>query len=118
MSYYAHTHENGEWQTVKEHLLGTADKARSFAIPQLKESAFLLGLLHDMGKYSDQFQQKLSGKSIHVDHSTYGAKEVLRHSVKHFTEFFLPMRWRDITADCRITETKASMRTKRRCAQE
>ena len=84
MSYYAHTRENGEWQTVKEHLLGTADKARSFAIPQLKESAFLLGLLHDMGKYSDQFQQKLSGKSIHVDHSTYGAKEVFEAFGKTF----------------------------------
>lgn len=76
MTYYAHTRESGQWQTVKDHLLGTAEKAKSFAIPALKESAYLVGLLHDLGKYSDDFQRRLNGADIRVDHSTYGAKEI------------------------------------------
>ena len=78
MTYYAHTRESGQWQTVKDHLLGTAEKAKSFAIPALKESAYLVGLLHDLGKYSDDFQRRLNGADIRVDHSTYGAKEILK----------------------------------------
>lgn len=76
MTYYAHTRESGQWQTVKDHLLGTAEKAKSFSIPALKESAYLVGLLHDLGKYSDDFQRRLNGADIRVDHSTYGAKEI------------------------------------------
>ena len=66
MTYYAHTRESGQWQTVKDHLLGTAEKAKSFAIPALKESAYLVGLLHDLGKYSDDFQRRLNGADIRI----------------------------------------------------
>lgn len=78
MTYYAHTRESGQWQTVKEHLLGTAEKAKSFSIPALKESAYLVGLLHDLGKYSDDFQRRLKDASVRVDHSTYGAQEIFK----------------------------------------
>lgn len=76
--YYAHTAESGEWQPIKDHLINTAEKARRFAIPPLKEVAYLAGLLHDIGKYSKEFQNRLlpGGESLKVDHSTYGAQLV------------------------------------------
>ena len=39
--------------------------------------AYFTGLLHDLGKYSLEFQQRIRGKSILVDHSTAGAKEAI-----------------------------------------
>lgn len=61
-------------QTVQEHLEGTAKLAADFARPFGEESqAYLAGLLHDIGKYSDDFQRRLTG-GPKVDHSTAGAK--------------------------------------------
>ena len=61
-------------QTVQEHLNGTAKLAADFARPFGGESqAYLAGLLHDIGKYSDDFQRRLAG-GPKVDHSTAGAK--------------------------------------------
>lgn len=61
-------------QTVQEHLEGTAKLAADFARPFGGESqACLAGLLHDIGKYSDDFQRRLAG-GPKVDHSTAGAK--------------------------------------------
>lgn len=76
--YYAHTREEGEWQTLKEHLTNTAEIASEFALPGLKESAKFMGLLHDLGKYSDEFQRRLTDEGIRVDHSTYGAKAAVK----------------------------------------
>ena len=39
----------------------------------MKNSGKILGLLHDLGKYSDEFQERIRGKNIKVDHSTAGA---------------------------------------------
>ena len=36
---------------------------------------YCVGMLHDIGKYSERFQKKIQGDSnIQVDHSTAGAK--------------------------------------------
>ena len=39
----------------------------------MKNSGKILGLLHNLGKYSDEFQERIRGKNIKVDHSTAGA---------------------------------------------
>lgn len=71
----AHRSSDGKRaQTVQEHLEGTAKLAAGFARPFGGESqALLAGLLHDIGKYSDDFQRRLAG-GPKVDHSTAGAK--------------------------------------------
>ena len=47
---YAHTREDGAKQLLKDHLIETAKYAREIAPPQLKNNAYLCGLLHDLGK--------------------------------------------------------------------
>lgn len=42
-----------------------------------EEFGYALGILHDLGKYSQKFQQKLQGAIIKVDHSTAGAQEAV-----------------------------------------
>ena len=68
-------------QTVYGHLTGTAELAKQFAAAfGAEEDGYLLGLLHDIGKYSDAFQHRLDG-GVRVDHSTAGAKEACAHGV-------------------------------------
>jgi CRISPR-associated endonuclease/helicase Cas3 len=92
--FAAHHREfDGEWQSLECHLLGVGDLAAGFAAKLgLQDLGMLLGLLHDLGKYSQAFQaylksatgalnqdededwvdaESLKGK---VDHSTAGAQ--------------------------------------------
>jgi CRISPR-associated endonuclease/helicase Cas3 len=54
----AHKRESdGKEQTVQEHLQGVAHYAREYASKLgLADLGELLGLLHDLGKYSSEFQ--------------------------------------------------------------
>ncbi len=64
-----------QWPSIGEHSKGVAEFAAQAAGP-LCEWARLLGLLHDIGKYSAQFQKKIYTQSREfVDHKTAGAKE-------------------------------------------
>lgn len=74
--FIAHLSPDGtQAQTVKIHLQNTARRAEAFARPfGGQEQARLAGILHDLGKYSDAFHQRLAG-GPKVDHSTAGAKE-------------------------------------------
>lgn len=78
MEYYAHSVENKDkttWQTLKDHLEGTGHLAEAFG-GKFGTGALtrVAGLLHDIGKYSPEFQRRLRGDSIRVDHSTAGAQ--------------------------------------------
>lgn len=75
--YYAHVSENGEKQLLMEHLTGCGELSRQNALPKLAQSAFVVGMLHDIGKYQDSFQEKLNGKNIAVEHSGCGAIEAV-----------------------------------------
>ncbi len=77
MEYIAHIDEkNGRIQTVEEHLKGTAELAGKFAERFGKQDwGYCCGMLHDIGKYSTDFQKRIKGESIwKVDHSTAGAR--------------------------------------------
>lgn len=72
--YKAHVREDtGEVQTVKQHSESTADLCRSFAIAELQDLAYGIGLAHDIGKYQPSFQRRISGENVRVEHSGCGA---------------------------------------------
>lgn len=94
-SYIAHVRKDGgARQSLGDHLLGVAEKAKNLAIKiNLAPQGELIGLLHDLGKYSDAFQTYLKsavglinqdadefvdarGLKGKVDHSTAGAQLV------------------------------------------
>lgn len=84
--YIAHVREMDKAkQTLKEHLFGASRIAETHGAKLgLKHVAGLAGLLHDLGKYSDEFQDYLDKAVFHpelaekkrgqVDHSTAGGK--------------------------------------------
>lgn len=86
MTYYAHTAETSDgrrdpdqsrWQPLDAHLRNVAALAKRFAAPlRLECEAELAGLLHDLGKYRDEFQAYLRGKlpgSRDTQYAIYGA---------------------------------------------
>lgn len=78
MVYFAHTDGTSDkrnWQKLSDHLNGVADLAERFANKfGAGQLVRLAGLLHDIGKYSSEFQLRLQGLPIRVDHSTVGAQ--------------------------------------------
>ena len=82
MKFAAHIRNyNGQEtvQTVEEHCEGTARLAREYAESvDLSETAYLSGILHDIGKFSQTFDRYIRGASDasrgQIDHSYAGAK--------------------------------------------
>jgi len=73
--YIAHKRDDGKEQSLLEHLIGTAKKASLYAgLFGKGDTAFLCGLLHDIGKYSEKFQDRIKNDGKLCDHSTAGAK--------------------------------------------
>ncbi|MBR0384584.1 MAG: CRISPR-associated helicase Cas3' [Eubacteriaceae bacterium] len=68
--------ENGktEIQSVDEHCRGVAKLASEFAIDELKDVVYIMGLLHDEGKKREAFQKYINGLGGKTEHSIYGAK--------------------------------------------
>ena len=76
--FYARFRENPdgtqEPQLLIDHLRGVAERAKAFAEAfSSGEIAFLAGMLHDFGKYSNAFQRKLRGEDNGARHSGIGA---------------------------------------------
>lgn len=80
--YFAHTvdgKDENEWQTLKSHAENVARQVFDFSKTWCSEEyAKNLGLLHDIGKYQDDFQRRLHGENIQVEHSICGAAEWLK----------------------------------------
>lgn len=81
MQYFAHSgllEGKTDWEPLAEHLRKTAERAAGFAaLFGLEKIAYIAALFHDLGKYSSEFQRRLEGANIRVDHSTAGAKMIL-----------------------------------------
>lgn len=75
--YLAHiSDDTTKKQTISEHLKGTAELAAAFSdVFHCREWGYGCGMLHDIGKYSIKFQQRLAGGPI-TDHATAGAREL------------------------------------------
>ncbi|WP_019636670.1 CRISPR-associated helicase/endonuclease Cas3 [Paenibacillus fonticola] len=83
--YIAHIRESDHtYQTVEEHLLGVKKLAESHGGKMgIKHITGLAGMLHDLGKYTDEFKEYILKAASHpdvppkrgsVDHSTAGGK--------------------------------------------
>lgn len=83
--YAAHIirNDNGDVikiQSVKEHLENVASLAAEFAAPfNSSDIAEACGLFHDIGKYSNAFQKRIWEGKEKIDHSSAGAKEILKN---------------------------------------
>jgi len=81
--YYAHSSPDNsplpegnkeDWHLLKTHLFTVGhDAARKAALWGFQDEAMLAGLLHDLGKYSDNFQKRLDGRMSGVNHWSQGA---------------------------------------------
>lgn len=78
MPFYAHSTgrlDKQDWQPLASHLLEAGNRAAAnaamFGASALAEAA---GRLHDLGKYTHEFQRRLSGDFHRVDHATWGAR--------------------------------------------
>lgn len=71
----AHLAEDGREQLLIDHLDGVAQLCEGFAAPFGGGlDGRCCGLAHDLGKRSAQFQRRIRGEDISVDHSTAGAQ--------------------------------------------
>lgn len=79
--FIAHIRESdGIEQSLLDHLSGTADKAGCFAeVFNNKEYAITVGMLHDIGKYSLLFQNRIKNNGKRCDHSTAGARVIMKN---------------------------------------
>jgi CRISPR-associated endonuclease/helicase Cas3 len=74
---YAHSLEDqpaSSWQELEAHLQAVAVRAAAFSEPfHSREWGYYAGLWHDLGKYQPEFQAKLLGEKVSVEHSGLGA---------------------------------------------
>jgi len=80
MEYYAHTEDKrGIWEPVIKHLNEVAQLSKVFSSAWNAEiEGETVGLMHDLGKYSELFQKVLKREEYHVDHATPGALAALK----------------------------------------
>lgn len=84
LTFLAHS-ENcyGQVQILKDHLLSVAKTAKHLGSKiNLDDLAYFTGLLHDVGKYGDKFQRRLSGLETGVDHWSFGARLAATYSTR------------------------------------
>lgn len=76
----SHSREtDGHYEELKVHLHETACMSKQFASAfGADEWGELVGLAHDIGKYSHEFQDRILNNGPKVDHSTAGALEMFK----------------------------------------
>lgn len=84
MNYIAHTKDGKNYtddnssQLLKVHLKNVSAYAETFAGQfDAGEVGAVLGILHDLGKYQRNFQDRIRGSNLKVDHATLGAKKLI-----------------------------------------
>lgn len=80
MLYYAHTQDKaGKKEPVIDHLKEVAFLTKRFAsVWGADKEGYVAGLFHDIGKYSELFQDILERRTTNVDHATPGALSLIK----------------------------------------
>jgi len=80
--FYAHSTDRldrSDWQLLNNHLSTVAKLAAEFAeIFNAAGMAYLAGLLHDLGKYTEEVQRRVAGENIRVEHAIQGARQAIK----------------------------------------
>jgi len=88
-AYVAHVRKDEDCQVLSDHLLGVAEKSSRYAEKiALAKQGELLGLLHDIGKYSDEFQHYIksaTGLLNQDEDEAYVNADRLRGRIDHST---------------------------------
>ncbi len=81
--YWARIDENNNRQSLEDHIKGVKRRCGEKAFPDLGATLSLISLLHDMGKFSDQWQAYLldNDRAIgrKIPHSPHGANYFRQH---------------------------------------
>lgn len=84
MYYIGHTKDGKKYiddehtQPLQTHLINVSKYAEQYSSSfGAAEVGALLGMIHDIGKYQADFQDRVRGKKIRVDHATQGAKTLI-----------------------------------------
>jgi len=74
-NYIAHSQNaEGEKQDLKDHNRKVADLMKTHALSKEYEELYAYcGQIHDIGKYTDDFQKRVAGENIRTPHAIYGA---------------------------------------------
>ncbi len=91
MKFYAHKNNKNEMQTIYNHLVSVANISNSFAADMFKSAAFCIGIAHDIGKYSVNFQKRLMGSAVKYEHSACGAIEYYHMTKNDIDKLMFPM---------------------------
>ena len=105
-NYIAHIREDGTVQTCNEHSMGTAKlAAKALETVGLKTTGYLAGLLHDVGKYTDEFCEYINKSSKgepvskgSVIHSFAGVQLILEKYHHKYSDS-KAFTWEEVTAE-------------------
>ncbi|WP_240602586.1 CRISPR-associated endonuclease Cas3'' [Paracoccus endophyticus] len=83
---WAHSGKNNDhsdWEPLPDHLHRVGALAGELGRPLgLERTSVLAGLFHDLGKFHPQFQARINGAAVRVDHSTAGAAVLMREAAR------------------------------------
>jgi len=89
LKFYAHT-GTPNWQPLTAHLREVARRARIHGAPLgLAEEAELTGLLHDLGKYAQRFQQRLKSPTTVTGVNHWAAGAYVASNMKHMAAAYV-----------------------------
>jgi len=80
--FYAHStdrKDRSDWQPLDNHSINVARLAAAFAkVFNADELAYIAGLLHDLGKYTEEVQRRIAGENKRPEHAIQGARQAIK----------------------------------------